>query len=202
MAPTRNRARSKPESHHPTPPNGGPPSAPLGKVEEEAKLAPQTFIELYHKAEAGDGDALKQLTPHLADKVEALIEAVGLTTQVRSAITRRIGKHTRLVTQHVWQEESKLLAKTIAGPAPSPLEALLAEQVSITYMALRMAEFALEATGETSFKDAYWLQSRVDSANSRFLAAIRTLAQVRRLQIPNLLQVNIAEQQVNVTPVA
>jgi hypothetical protein len=37
-------------------------------------------------------------------------------------------------------------------------------------------------------------------AQSRFLPAIRTLAQVRRLQVPAV-QVNIAEQQLNVAAI-
>jgi hypothetical protein len=54
---------------------------------------------------------------------------------------------------------------------------------------------------ELSITQATFHQRRLSLAQSRYLAAIRTLAQVRRLQAPNV-QVNIAEQQLNVAAIA
>jgi hypothetical protein len=48
---------------------------------------------------------------------------------------------------------------------------------------------------ETGFTGYY--QRRMDSANRRFLAAVKALALVRKLAVPAL-QVNIAKKQVNV----
>ncbi len=85
------------------------------------------------------------------------------------------------------------------GEDPTPLERILAEQISLNWLALLAAEAFLEQSQGISFKDAYWRQSRVDAAHNRLMASIRTLAQIRKLQLPNLLQVNIAEKQVNVS---
>lgn len=40
-------------------------------------------------------------------------------------------------------------------------------------------------------------EERFDKAHKRYVASIKALAQVRKLQLPNV-QVNIAEKQVNV----
>ena len=45
--------------------------------------------------------------------------------------------------------------------------------------------------------EAQFYQRRLSLAQSRYLSAIRTLAQVRRLQVPAV-QVNIAREQLNV----
>ena len=49
-----------------------------------------------------------------------------------------------------------------------------------------------------SLQQAAFHQARISKAQARYLAAIRTLAQVRRLGVP-VVQVNIGGQQVNVT---
>ena len=55
--------------------------------------------------------------------------------------------------------------------------------------------------GEFSLTQATFHQHRITVAHNRYLSAIRTLAQVRRLQVPAM-QVNIAEQQLNVAGIA
>jgi hypothetical protein len=50
---------------------------------------------------------------------------------------------------------------------------------------------------ELTLRQAEFHQKRITMAHNRYLSAIRTLAQVRRLGVPAV-QVNIGEQQVNV----
>ncbi len=56
---------------------------------------------------------------------------------------------------------------------------------------------SMQNGSEMSLRQAEFHQKRISMAQNRYLAAIRTLAQVRRLGVP-VVQVNIAEQQVNV----
>ena len=51
--------------------------------------------------------------------------------------------------------------------------------------------------GDLTLGQAEFHQKRITKAHNRYLSAIRTLAQVRRLGVPAV-QVNIGEQQVNV----
>jgi hypothetical protein len=54
--------------------------------------------------------------------------------------------------------------------------------------------------GEFSLTQATYHQHRISMAHSRYLSSIRTLAQVRRLQLPSV-QVNIAREQLNVAAI-
>ena len=92
-------------------------------------------------------------------------------------------------------------ALELAGPNPSPAEALLAQTVSINWFALRVAEanfLADESSPDgTTFQQSEHAQKRLDRAHRRLLASLKTLATIRRLGVPTI-QVNLAHQQVNV----
>ena len=64
-------------------------------------------------------------------------------------------------------------------------------------MLVNWYENSVQDCDRMSIAQANFLQARIDKAHSRFLKAIKTLAQVRKLALPAL-QVNIAKNQVNV----
>jgi hypothetical protein len=86
--------------------------------------------------------------------------------------------------------------KELAGPQPSPLERLLVERIAMCWLHLSYAE-ALYAQNiqVLSCQQAEHYERRLSKAQARYLSAIRTLAQVRRLGVPAV-QVNIGQQQV------
>jgi hypothetical protein len=88
----------------------------------------------------------------------------------------------------------KALRSELMGTASTVIERLLAERVAIGWLALNIAEYNLATTW--SGARAHW-QEQVDRAHRRFLLALRMLTDIRRLPRPAV-QVNIAEQQVNV----
>jgi hypothetical protein len=79
------------------------------------------------------------------------------------------------------------------------LKRLLADRVPTGWLTLVVAEGtylqALER-GLSQSADAFH-QQRIERAQRRYLEAIKTLAQVRRLEVPAV-QVNIADKQINV----
>ena len=87
----------------------------------------------------------------------------------------------------------------VAGPAPSTLERLLADRVAIGWLGLAVAEgtYHLALERGVSASDDEFYQRRVERAQRRYLAAIKTLATVQRLGVPTV-QINVADQQVNV----
>lgn len=87
----------------------------------------------------------------------------------------------------------------LAGPDPSPIERLLADRVALTWYDLHESESRLISAGKESMMihQATFLEKRLDRAYRRYLMALKTLAQVRKLAGPTL-QVNIARNQVNV----
>jgi hypothetical protein len=82
----------------------------------------------------------------------------------------------------------KLMEETIAGESPTPLEALLSERIVSCWLLVELLEALNAGWYNRGVKDRvgpdYMLQMMKlqDGANRRYLAAIKTLAQVRRLQ--------------------
>jgi hypothetical protein len=154
-------------------------------------------------ADRGDSKALAKLhelfdaTPSLWDSVGdlafqaeySMLEVMaGQNTVVREAVSRKLRK----------------MRKELAGPTPSPLEALLAERIAACWLHLQHAESIYAQAfkqGSIPLAVGDYHQRRLSRAQRRYVEAIRTLAQVRRLLTP-VVQVNIAEQQVNLAAVA
>jgi hypothetical protein len=85
----------------------------------------------------------------------------------------------------------------LEGPNPTPIERLLAERASICWFIVHWYETAYTSASGLSIANADLQHRKIDKAHARFLSAIRTLAQVRKLALPTL-QLNIAKNQVNV----
>jgi len=69
----------------------------------------------------------------------------------------------------------------LAGESSSPLETLLIERIAACWLQLSYADATAARTGEMSTQQANYLRKRQDSAHRRYLAAIGSLAMVRRL---------------------
>lgn len=85
----------------------------------------------------------------------------------------------------------------MGGPNPAPLERLLAECVVACWLHLHHLETIYAGKESMSLELGSYYQRSITSAQKRYLAAIKTLALVRKLAVP-VLQVNIARKQVNV----
>jgi hypothetical protein len=96
---------------------------------------------------------------------------------------------------------ARTLKRSLVGDDPTMLESLLAERIVICQLALDRAEAAHinSMQGENSFKQTLFYEHLMDRAHRRYVHAIRALAQVRRLQLPAVAQLNVAANQVNVS---
>ncbi len=103
----------------------------------------------------------------------------------------------RLLDQHVPEYSSQeaigrklaALRRELSGPAPTPLECLLVEQIVICYLRLQIAESAYTAA---TFTTAEHYEKRLSATQKRYLRSIETLARVRRLLKLPAVQVNVA----------
>jgi hypothetical protein len=86
----------------------------------------------------------------------------------------------------------------LAGPDPTPLERLLAERAALCWLQVYRYEAVYEQARDLSIGQGDYHQRRIDAAHKRFLSAVRTLAQIRKLALPAV-QINVAKNQVNVT---
>jgi hypothetical protein len=129
-----------------------------------------------------------------------------LTEIARDDLLKKMsGKDIMLQEDVRFQMES--LRAQLVEPGGSPLEQLLADRIALCWLHLHYFEVLWAQTlGEVSQKQSTYYEQGLESAHRRYLSAIRSLAQVRRLRLPALQlnlanqQINLADRQVNVGP--
>lgn len=108
----------------------------------------------------------------------------------------------RAVMRAVLDQEYCAARERVAGEDPTPLEALLAERITVLRFQITHYERAYEAglARSMSLPQSDHQLKRLDRLHKQYVRAIESMAKVRRLQLPALLvgQVNIGERQLNV----
>lgn len=128
-------------------------------------------------------------------EVAAIIDQYSEDDPLQVALQKHdFGEHFKALTGAEWSG----LAKTTIPP----MEYILAERVLLCRMQMIRTEATLARA--TTFKTIEFAERRVDQAQRRYLAAIKTLAEVKRLRLPVMnvalpgsVQVNNAEKQIN-----
>jgi hypothetical protein len=88
------------------------------------------------------------------------------------------------------------MREELSGPNPSPLEILGAERVASCWLQLHYAELVYQQGFGTHTLDVdEFHQRRLDRLHRRYLSAMRSLAQVRKLLKPKIAQIKVAEKQ-------
>lgn len=168
-------------------------------LEAERKLLVDEYREFLDRAKAGDRSVLPQVRG-LLDEFPSMVDEYGnLSRLAQNAILNRAaGDH--LLMREAGKRKLVALADEIAGPNPTALERLLADQIVLCWQHLRYVEVQWAQARDYTFREGEYYQRCLDRAQRRYLNAIKTLAQVRKLGLPAL-QVNIAAEggrQVNV----
>jgi hypothetical protein len=172
----------------------------LAKIEDSLWATdPEAFIKLVRQAEKGDAKALAEVRaickahPPVWDAISTDIAGA-----IRDSLLHSLTGENELMRDTVNRQLAKM-KRELMGASTSPLERLLAERICACWVQVQYAEwkYTTNAKGGGTFAHGDYLQRQVDRANQRYTAAIRTLAQVRKLGLPNV-QVNIGEKQVNI----
>ena len=102
-------------------------------------------------------------------------------------------------SRFVLEQQAEKLRRSLLGDSPTPLERLLVERIVICSLQVEIAEtqYVNVMKGSTTFAKGKFYEHLQDRAQRRYLAAIKALAQVRRLQLPQVAQLNVATNQVN-----
>ncbi len=171
-------------------------SLSLSKAELETTVARAN--NLLPDANAGDPSALADLRSLLDDHPQ-LWEGVGNLAREAELTLVRLVAGPNTVTKEALRRKLDELRRDAAGPAPSPLERLLSDRIVLGWLGLAVAEGQYHRALDQglSQSDDEFHQRRVERAQRRHLAAIKALAQVRRLGVPAV-QVNIGDKQINV----
>ena len=143
---------------------------------------------LSEKAEAGDGDAKKELRRAVRESAPEVVARCSDTARVYRRVLAKTASGGDGLVEEAIVERAGLLAGDLAGENPSPLEVLLAERVASLWVLVELLE-ALVCAFFSRYNDdrtsASYLLKMVkvqEGANRRYLAAIKALAQVRKLQ--------------------
>lgn len=155
-------------------------------------------MKLVRKAEKGDKKVLSPLREWLDANPEYWAHVGNLARQVQDSLVLQMSGEKNLALPEIMKRKLKAMRQELAGQESSSLEHLLAERIVMCWLHLYYAEaLYTQNTGNFTLSQADFHQRRITKAHNRYLSAIRTLAQVRRLGVPAV-QVNIGDQQVNV----
>jgi hypothetical protein len=164
-----------------------PPSKPVPTDTKEVQ-------QLIERAQRGDEKTLPVLRELL--KQPYLVEVCGnLAAHAEHALIGKFSGNNLAVSEGLRRKLDSLRAE-LAGPTPTPLERLLVERVVACWLHLHHLEAVYAGKESMALELGAYYQRSISSAQKRYLAAIKTLALVRKLALP-VLQVNIARKQVN-----
>jgi hypothetical protein len=131
------------------------------------------------------------------DRGESYREGYGSSAEwLRQSIIRKAAGDCVIAKEAIRQKLDKVRSE-LEGSNPTPIERLLAERASLCWALVNWYENSSQSIESMSIAQADFHQRKIDKAHARFLSAIRTLAQVRKLALPAL-QLNLARNQVNV----
>ncbi len=172
----------------------------LARQDQRSEKLPETrqeINEIVRRAESGDKAVLPvlremfELGPELANVYGDLAKRAQ-----RELIAAMAGEN--LLMRETVPCKLEDMKEELAGPSPTPLEKLLVERVVACWLALQHAEllWTQRSSGRVRVQELDFYQRHLDRAQKRYLSAIRALAQIRKLG--PAVQINVAEQQVNV----
>lgn len=146
------------------------------------------------RSNEGDEEAYKAI----AKSYEHIYEGLTVTGRnLLKCMVKSFAGEDRRMSQIIVASDILANRDKLAGDSPSPLELVLAERVALCQAALDYLEVQFYQPATVNIHVSIVHQHRISIAQSRLVQAIKALAQVRKLQLPNV-QVNIGEKQVNV----
>jgi len=157
---------------------------------------------LSEKVQDGEEGARAQLRLALRESAPAVIARCSTTLGTyRGMLAEKMARGDVLEREAVVLQAERM-ALELAGENPTPLEVLLAERVASLWILVELQE-ALTAAfyykGGARMSVVLQMARVQESAHRRYLAAIKTLAQVQKLQGPSRVQVSIGGNQVNIS---
>ncbi|MFO0957425.1 MAG: hypothetical protein U0800_08145 [Isosphaeraceae bacterium] len=142
---------------------------------------------VFRRAQTGDKTALPALRAILAAEPETVNRLGNMRVYAQSSLIALATKSgDRPEDFALGESMNRMIDKIradLAGPEPTPMESLLASRAALDWFAVYLFEYfaARELQSRQTLAQAGWQQRRLQQAHSRFLASMRTLAQVKRM---------------------
>ena len=151
--------------------------------EADQRAGQADLAQLLKRAEAGDRSVLPQLQRAL-DGNAALWRGYGdLAAHAEASLAMLAAGPNLLLAESLKRKLAELKAE-LGGESPSPLEKLLAERISTSWLQVTYFDGLVAQAGGAGEARLRALQRQQDAAHRRHLAGIKQLAVVRRLLRP------------------
>jgi len=160
-----------------------------------AGIAPEVIetIRAGCASEEGSGERVRALLAHEPAWVERI---PSLAAAAQAAILGQVSAP--VLAEEAWRAKVEAVRTSLAMPGDRELERLLIERVTLSWLAVTVAEVRRAARWQEGVPNGaveFW-DRHVSRLNADFLRASKALASVRRLRLPSV-QVNVGAQQVN-----
>ncbi|MCE5216058.1 hypothetical protein LLH03_03400 [bacterium] len=154
--------------------------------------------DLICRSEAGDEEAVSRLRQVLT-RCPEMWHCFGDFGHVAEDAALKMVSGGNLLLREGLRRHLAELRQKLAEPGGSPLEALLIDRIALCWLQAQNADIhATQMPKGTDGREEDFRQRQQDRAHQRFISACRALANVRRLLRPQVTQVNVAEQQINI----
>jgi hypothetical protein len=158
------------------------------ELSDGARARIQELQALSEWAEDGDQEAKRQLRRAVRESAPEVIARCSNIARTYRRLAADTASGRDLLVKEAMVERAERMAHEIAGEKRTPLEVLLSERIASLWVLVETQEALLFATyvrgQEKPVGPAFIIQmcKIQESVNRRYLAAIKTLAQVRKLQ--------------------
>ena len=153
-----------------------------------------TLVEikaLTKRVNADEPGAIAELHRHLRNPADIDRFGGNLTIDATIELSRHAGRDSRR-TRFALHAKLRHLRDRLIRPDDSPSVHLLAERAALCWLHVTLLE--IEAGLQESDAGRRAVAVLLDRAHRRYLTALKTLAAIRRLEIP-VIQVNVAREQ-------
>ena len=161
-------------------------------VRVSSKPSVEDYEEILDLAERGDRSVLPRVREML-DKFPTIAAEVGDLTRIAKGGMLDMLSENNVMIREAEERYLAGMVQEIAGPQATPIEKLLAEQIAVCWLHVRHVEIKYAHLKSYTLSEAEYYHRCLDLSQKRYLRAIKTLAQIRKLGVPAL-QVNIAAE--------
>jgi hypothetical protein len=156
------------------------PRSSAGRGSLDPTALRKTLDGLVARANIGDRGALAELRRFL-DRHPEVHQTVGDLTRLAEAawLDLLVGDH--VLAREAVQRQLAQMKADLGGAHATNLEKVLLDEIGISYLAQRQAEIAAAQPGGGSLAQAAFRLRRAESAQRRYLAALKTLVTLRAL---------------------
>ena len=156
---------------------------PIEPSEADQRAGQADLAQLLKRAEAGDRSVLPQLQRALDGNADLWRGYGDLAAHAEASLAMLAAGPNLLLAESLRRKLAELKAE-LGGESPSPLEKLLAERISTSWLQVTYFDGLVAQAGGAGEARLKVLRQMQDGAHRRHLAGIKQLAVVRRLLRP------------------